>query len=233
MKNTKKRSERKRNFLQLSHRNDIDRGKVRKENRAAVLERERTKVKTWREQVRKRERERKNTARLPPEMTSPRDLGTETDLDRVNPHQAGLTRPGCSPSTELATPQHPESRRITRMRCCSVLVVLAAAAAAAGIVAASTGRSTDCQPPRLSPLDSPANPSWPSPSHPLNCRQAARCRRIASHRPFHSVYLYKRLSTFVVKVERNCRVNDVREYPPWHIYIYIYTHTRIIYPGCL
>lgn len=108
-----------------------------------------------------KERERKNTARLPPEMTSPRDLGTETDLDRVNPHQAGLTRPGCSPSTELATPQHPESRRITRMRCCSVLVVLAAAAAAAaaGIVAASTGRSTDCQPPRLSPLDSLANPS--------------------------------------------------------------------------
>lgn len=191
MKNTKNTSERKRNILLFAivkQRNDIDRGKVRKENRAAVLERERTKVKTWREQARKRER--KKTARLPPEMTSPRDLGTETDLDRVNPHQAGLTRPGRSPSTELATPQHPESRRITRMRCCSVLVVLAAAAAAAGIVAASTGRSTDCQPPRLPPLDSPANPSWPSPSHPLNCRQAARCRRIASHRPFHSLYTY-------------------------------------------
>lgn len=49
MKNTKNTSERKRNILLFAivkQRNDIDRGKVRKENRAAVLERERTKVKT-------------------------------------------------------------------------------------------------------------------------------------------------------------------------------------------
>lgn len=51
-----------------------------------------------------KERGRKKTTRLPPEMTSPRDLGTETDLDRVNPHQAGLTRPGCSPSLPFHLP---------------------------------------------------------------------------------------------------------------------------------
>lgn len=57
MKNTKKRSERKRNFLQLSHRNDIDRGKVRKENRAAVLEREGEDVTRASEKERAREKE--------------------------------------------------------------------------------------------------------------------------------------------------------------------------------
>lgn len=150
-----------------------------------------------------KERGRKKTTRLPPEMTSPRDLGTETDLDRVNPHQAGLTRPGCSPPPyHFTSPRQPESRRITRMRCCSVLAA-AAAAAAAGIVAASTGRSTDCQAPSSSTPRPPGKPVMTLPSHPSNYLQATSCRQIASHRPFHSIYLYKRLSTFLVKVERN------------------------------
>lgn len=50
------------------------------------------------------ETEKERPHRLPPEMTSPRDLGTETDLDRVNPHYA---RPNASralspPSSSLA-----------------------------------------------------------------------------------------------------------------------------------
>lgn len=72
-------------------------------------------------------------------MTSPRDLGTETDLDRVNPHH------GCPNASRALSPPStsPDPCRITRMRCCSVLAAASAsaAAAAAGIVAASTGRS--------------------------------------------------------------------------------------------
>lgn len=113
----KKRCRRSFSYSVIVTGNDSDNGKTRREI-VLSLKRVRRRKDEGEDAIgaseEEKERGRKKTTRLPPEMTSPRDLGTETDLDRVNPHQAGLTRPGCSPLPSISPPHGSQSRVVLR-----------------------------------------------------------------------------------------------------------------------